>query len=470
MGQQFLFRYAVPTIILSCGVLFAGWLSTRNTAPEQSTQPTVPPLVETIQFAPRPTGFEIQVGGNVVPRREVTLSARVSGTVVRKDEACEQGRWVRHGTPLIHIDPTEYEIKVEELLRAAEQIESDLQRLKVEETSNLKLIELATRQLELANKELARNQGLVEKEAITDAELEASIRSELEARSALTQLQNLQKLLPVQRQRLDAELKTTRLKQRQAQLRVDYTSVSAPLDGIVSFTEVEPGDYVQAGDVLLRIEETNAVEVECHLRSSDLYWLWNAEPRMASEQDDAHRRFEIPDFPVTVSYSVAGQKFHWQGRLSRYSGTGIDPDTRTVPCRVVVEQPQVRPTPSEQGEPAEELSARGPERPVLMRGMFVTVSIEVIPRTPLWKIPTAAIQPNTQVWSVDRGRLKIHEIHVERQMEDGVLVRAATSELRAGDRLVVTSLMTAFQGMPVRIAEQEKASDSVMDKRGASSP
>jgi hypothetical protein len=85
-----------------------------------------------------------------------------------------------------------------------------------------------------------------------------------------------------------------------------------------------------------------------------------------------------------------------------------------------------------------------------MRGMFVTVTLDVMPRTRLWRIPTRAIQPDGQIWTVVDGKLRVHSVKPAKVLPDSVLVRADSTDFKAGDRLVVTQLVTPLDGIRIR--------------------
>ena len=260
-------------------------------------------------------------------------------------------------------------------------------------------------------------------------------------------LQNARDLIPVRRLRLEAELKSTGFRQRKAQLNLDRTLVVAPFDGIITNDAVELGDFVQPGNVLLGIQETASIEVECYLRTDDLYWLWNSQMQgtVENQDDDASANraaFEIPRVPATVTYTIAEQKFQWQGMLARYGGRGIDRTTRTVPCRVIVSSLR------------REDAVDGP--PSLMRGMYVTVTLPVSPDVRLWRVPNRALQPNGQVWTLDGTPLRMHKIEPVRVLPDSVLIRADRAPLKAGDRIIVSPLTTEFDGMRVRQVESSE--------------
>lgn len=440
------FSQLVPAVlILGIGISGLVWLSGESEPPAQTAKPVVPPPVETQVLDPEIRTFTIHTDGNVEPRRVAVLSAQVSGVVIEKPETIESGRAVRADDLLLKIDPQEYQIELEQLAAELLQVDADLSRLDAEEDGQQALLKLAQREAELAAAAFARLKGLVGVDAAGIADLEAAEQSELKARTSVKMLENASRLIPEQRKRLQAQRKLTELRQQEAQLKLDRTTVTAPFDGIVSSIAVERGNSVLAGDILLSVEDTSSMEVACTLKSDDLYWLWNS---MASKNTESPTRetvdseldnaifADIPASAATVTWQTAGRQFQWTGRLSRFEGGGFDDRTRTVPCRVLVEHS----TPRDESD--------GP--PALMRGMFVSVELEVVPRDPLWRIPARAVQPDGQVWTVNSGVLRVHSIEPVRTLPDGVLVRADSSGLKAGDHVVITQMTTPLDGNQVR--------------------
>lgn len=437
MFRRVLSSTLAPTIIIAAGLIAFFWLKSQDAPPARTQVAPSAPVVETISFEPTSASFEIRVGGNVVPSREVTISAQVEGVIVAKSADLEGGRYVAKGTSLLQIDPASYELAVQVLANESKQVEEDLRQVEVESVGNAALVKIAESKMTLATLELNRVKDLFDNKAVAETEYEAAQTFELEASHALQVLRNIRDQFPIRRERLGAELKLTDLRRQQAQLSLDRASVTAPFDGIITNDAIEVGDFVQAGDVLLEVEETASVEVECNLRTDDLYWLWNAQ--LPDGNDHAHQTaFEVPGVSATVTYTVGGRDFRWQGTLARYEGRGVDRTTRTIPCRVTVSQ-------------SKRDVDDGP--PSLMRGMYVSVSLLVTPRVELWQLPNRAVQPNGQVWTINDDVLRIHQVEPARVLPDSVLIRADATDLKPGDRIIVSQLATPFDGMQVRQSE-----------------
>ena len=403
------------------------------------------PLVETITVEPHQGGLDFSIDGVVVPFREIDLAAEVSGRIAKRTEICRAGNYVTRGTPLIEIDDRDYKLEADQLERELAQASVSLKELDVEVSNTKALVKLAKEQLVLQRRELQRRQKLADKRVVTDTDLDEAKRDELAAVQSLLTLENQVQLFQTRRGRLESARDLWMSQLEKAQLDLRRTKIDAPIDGVIIREMVEEDSYVQKGTSLVKLEDTSAVEVKCNLRMEDLYWLWSQTATTSEPARSPMRDYQIPRAPVTISYELVGRRYLWDGVLSRFDGIGIDERTRTVPCRVLVDDPRkVRVEGTGEGM----VGPIGP--PALVRGMYVMVSVHAQPRMTLLEIPQQAVQPGNIVWQVVDGRLSIRRIRVADSANDMVLIYAEASGLKPGMKLVSSPLALATDGMAVR--------------------
>lgn len=430
-SMQQLRHILIPVLILVAGAGGYYGLTVWKQPPPRTEVPYLPPLVETATASAFQNSFPLKVHGEVVPYREIRIAAEVSGRIVKKHDRLRGGRYVEAETPLLTIDPKPYELELERLRQAERQVQLEEQRAMLEEKHAGKLIGLAERRLDLAKKELRRLESLTEQVTSTQAERDEAERNVLQIQDILTVLENRRETLPLQLAEVQAKAAALTAQKERAELDLAKTEIVAPLNALVTADEVEVGSYVEAGDSLLTLQDTSQFEISCRFRSEDLLWLQDSR---SDEENASRASFEIPEQPATVTFRSGDETFRWEGRLARTDGMGFDPTTRTVACRVLVEQP---------------LLADSSRLPSLVDGLFVQVEIEVTPRSELLAIPRDALQPDGQVWTVSEGKLKVHHVRPARITESIVLLRPGT-EIRADDRVVTSSLPVAWDGMDVR--------------------
>jgi len=452
-------RVIAPIAIVAVGIGGYMVLSAQREVPVRAADETEAPLVETVSVTQHSGEMDIEVDGTVVPYRDVTVSAEVPGRIAKKADICRAGRYVTQGTLLFEIDPRDYSLEVQRLANEVQQAVHQIEELDVEIANTESLIELAQEDLELQQRDLERIEDLANRNVLTESDLDDAKRLELAARNTLKTLNNQLALLTARKNRLEQAKLLKEIQLEKAQLDQARTKISAPIDGMIVEDMVEQDSYVQPGAALVKIEDTSRAEILCNLESRDIYWLWHdtqtggdqsseavAQSTGASTPapiDDLPNTYRLPPVPVTVLYEAGGQRFAWDGRLSRYEGTGIDQQTRTVPCRVVVDDPR-------QWRPWKESQSVSGAPGALRRGMFVTVIVHVRPDTEILTVPRQAIRPGSVVWTVEDDQLRVRPVQVADVDDQQALVHAPASGIRAGDHVVLSPVAFAHDGMAVR--------------------
>ncbi len=338
------------------------------------------------------TGVDLQlrVDGTVVPYRETQIAAEVAGRIVFKSELCEAGSYVRKDEVLMRIDATDYELEVQRLGRMQEQEYQALQEVDQEMINTQRLIEVAQEDVQLQQKEVDRQKSLPDGFA-APAEVDQALRALLQAKQQLVTSQNQLDLLRKRRVRLEASERLAATQLRQAEINLERTEIKAPIDGVIVNEDAELNSFVARGSTLVTMEDTSKVEVATSLRMDQLYWILDQQRRKV---DHWSRGYDLPETKALIEYELSGRDdvvYRWQGRLLSYDGIGLDPDTRTVPVRVLVDNP--REFVNELGEVQSTASPTA-----LVRGMFVRVKLLIHPQTPLVVIPPEALKPGNRIW------------------------------------------------------------------------
>ncbi len=440
-------RILLPVIILAMGVGGFFALGSRPKLPLEEAAESPAPAVEVVPVAIHEGVLNIDVDGVVVPYREVSLAAEVSGRISMKADVCRAGNYVTKGTTLLEIDPRDYELKVRQLTKQLNQADVELKELDVESDNTKSLIELAEDTLKLRQNEHKRFADLAKKDYATDSQLEEQQQNVLTARNALLKLNNQLRTLATRRIRLENAQEFMAVQLEKAQLDLSRAKIVAPIDGVVISDPVELDSYVNVGSSLVDIEDTSAVEVKCNLRMKELYWLWNQPDAQhgASAETEARTGYQIPKTPVEVTYRMGGREYCWDGILSRFDGIGLDSQTRTVPCRVVVKSPRAVRVKDVDGA---RRVPTGP--PALVRGMYVSVLVHTNPQDVLFDVPEQAVRPGDRLWRVRGGKLAVLKVQVVGVSADVATVQAKPEALGVGDKVVVSPLAFVEDGMAVR--------------------
>ena len=263
-------------------------------------------------YSVRESTDDAQIEGDIVP-----ISARVGGTVGRV--LVDDNQYVKAGTVLVEIDPTDYQVALDraqaELADAQANSQAARTGVPLASTTTSSQLDIAKanraaaqKQVDAANArlreaqanfkktsaDLARFKPLVEKDEISRQQYDAAVAAEEAARAAVesanaavataesqVQQANAQvaaastvpEQVNISRAKAsasEAQVQKNQAALAQARLNIQYTTVKAPTDGIVSRKSVQPGQIVQPGQPLLAIVPLENVWVVANFKESQL--------------------------------------------------------------------------------------------------------------------------------------------------------------------------------------------------------
>ncbi|MHC2254980.1 membrane fusion protein (multidrug efflux system) [Bradyrhizobium embrapense] len=226
---------------------------------------------------------KIQTTDDAYIRAELTqLSSRVSGEVLTV--AVSDFQRVRAGDLLVQIDPADYQAQVAQaeagvvgaqaaLDNLNNQVELQYATIAQAEASRLS----AEAQQTLARQEQERQQSLSQTDAGTRQRLEqatasyAKAEADVKASRAViaAQRHQLEVLQGTKKQRA-ADLDAAKALLASARLKLGYTKIVAPFDGVTGERQVQPGDYVNIGTNLVNVVPLPNVYVIANYKETQL--------------------------------------------------------------------------------------------------------------------------------------------------------------------------------------------------------
>lgn len=225
----------------------------------------------------------------------------------------------------------------------------------------------------------------------------------------------------------EAALQDARVSYEQAQQNLERTEIRAPFTGLVRSENVDIGQFISRGAPIATIYASDLVEVRLPIADRQLAFL-NLPVTL---------RGELPSHlqpKVTLSTEYAGQKLSWRGNIVRTEAE-IDISSRMV--QLVARVPNT------------------PEQTPLSVGLFVEAEIEGLSAEDIVVLPRSALRNDDQVLVVDADdKLRFRAIEPLRLYQDNVLVK---SGLEAGERVCLSPLQTAIDGMTVNPVIEEDA-------------
>jgi membrane fusion protein (multidrug efflux system) len=225
----------------------------------------------------------VQTTNDAYVRAETTrLSSRVAGEVLTV--ALKDFQRVKAGDLLIQIDPADYEAQVAQAEAGVGGAQAALDNLdnQVElqyatiAQAEAQRVSAQAREVE-ARQEQERQQSLTQTEAGTRQKFEQAVadyaRAQADVRASAAviaaQRHQLEVLSGTKRQRA-ADLQGARATLAAARLRLGYTKIAAPFDGVVGERQVQPGDYVNIGTNLINVVPLPNVYVIANYKETQL--------------------------------------------------------------------------------------------------------------------------------------------------------------------------------------------------------
>lgn len=233
----------------------------------------------------------VQTTNDAYVRAELTrLASRVSGEVLTVGVTDFQR--VKAGDLLIQIDPADYEAQVaqsEAAVAAAQAVFDNLANqieLQYATIAQAQAARLSAEAMEVeARQEQERQQSLTQTESGTRQRFEQAVAGYAKAqadvrasRAVIAAQQHQLEVLQGTKKQRAADIEATKATLAGAKLKLGYTKISAPFDGVVGERQVQPGDYVNIGTNLINVVPLPKVYVIANYKETQLTHVAPGQP------------------------------------------------------------------------------------------------------------------------------------------------------------------------------------------------
>lgn len=271
----------------------------------------------------------------------------------------------------------------------------------------------------LAEAELARAQAALEEEIARGRVAEQEWRSVNNTPAPELGLRKPQLA------REQANLQAAEAQLLRAKRNLERTKIRAPYDGLVKKRNVNIGQVITVAGQLGEIFATDVAEVRLPLTDNDIAFIGDIEQRQPS---------------VVLQARVAGETRFWQGAMVRNEAV-LDESRRVIFGVVQVLDPYNR--------------KQNTHQIPLRFGRFVKAEITGIEVDNVVKLPREVGRLDGTVLTVDaESSLHINEVGVVRSDETYLYI---SSGLPATHQVVLSAVPNPYQGMPVKVLEEEQA-------------
>jgi multidrug efflux system membrane fusion protein len=388
---KLILRIILPILVLAGAGYGTVTIIRNRPVPETRAAAITLPLVETIEAGYSNVTLSVFAEGTVAPRTVSELTPEVAGRVIDVADSLVVGGFFEEGDVLLRLDARDYELAV---------------------TRGQSAIAQAKLRLETERQEAAV--AMVEWELLGSGRPTPLAMREPHIAEALAALASAEAAL------------------QQSEYDLERTIVVAPFAGRVRQEHIDIGQFVARGNSVATLYSVDSAEVRLPIPDSELAFLsLNLAYREESSTAEA-----IPDPRVIIRSQFAGREHEWSGRVVRTEGE-IDPRTRMVHAIARVEDPYAR--------------GNDPNRPPLAVGMFVEAEIIGRSSGSVVVLPRTVLRGADRVLIVDSAdQVRFRQVELFRLERDRILVSSGIEE---GDRIIVSPLENAVDGMEVQVQE-----------------
>ncbi len=439
----------IPILI---GVAFVLFLK------QQMKQPVQGPIKETaqqVQVIAVPSAEVVPTAsghGTVQPARTWEAVAQVKGKILEKHPRLQKGALLEAGTLLLLIDPADYELAITQSEADIAATRAQIQELDAKAKNSAASLRIEQKALALSRKELERFQSVFERGGISRSDLETQERSLLAQQQSVQNQKNTLSLIPSQKALLEAQLAKQEAQLTANRRDLAHTEVRLPFTGRIAEVNVELNQYVREGEVLTVADDLERAEVEIQIPMERMAALIRSDAPLNLLENPAQAANKSFPLKAAIRLREGNIDAAWKGRFARFSDT-LDPKTRTVGVILEIDDPYSRVQPG--------------VRPPLLKGMFVEAMLSGKPQVQSLVIPRSALH-NGQVYRVTAdNRLQLQTVKIGLLQPEYAVI---TGGLAEGERIVVTDLIPAIDGMLLRPVDAPETVKKLLATAGHTGP
>jgi len=403
---------AVSVVAAACFLTSCG----RSGANTKSDPEGPAPRAAVVEVRRRPVANTLSIAGEFLPYQEVELHAKVSGYI--RQINVDIGDHVKKGQILAVLEVPELVAQVSEAVAGVKHSQEEIARARNEvtraEADHAALHAAATRLRQASE----TRPGLIAEQELDDATAkDRSSQAQVDAaKSALAAAQQ--------------QLSVSQANQQHYSAMSDYSRITAPFDGVVTWRYADTGSLIQAGTSnmtsmpVVKLSEVDVLRLRIPVPES-----------LAASVHDG----EVADIRVQAT----GE--HFAGKVKRFTDA-LDRSTRTMQVEIDVPNPNYKLTP----------------------GMYADVSLKVQNIPDALTVPVQALSRSGDKTTVlmvnEHNRVEEREIRVGVEGANRVQVLAGVDE---GNKVIVGSLSSFQAGERVEPHMSALADESYNTNEGA---
>lgn len=310
-------RYAlmaiVPLILIAGGVYY--WLTSGKTASTDNAY---------------------------IQQNRVSITSEVGGKIL--DVLVSENQQVKKGQILFHIDPSTYQLQLQQATATLANAEVDVQTLGATVDSNAGAIAAAQSAVKYAQQNYDRHAALMARGFNTRANMDTAYNQLMQAKA---QLQTAQASAAVDRAKLAAppevggvnpDIAAARAQIATAKLAIGRTTIVAPFDGVVTQTgNLQVGQMAAAGLPMVTLVANGGSWVEANFKETDLKKMVPGLP--AKIKIDAYPGVELKGHVASIGAGTGSEFSILPAQNANGNWVKV---TQRVPVRIAIDEKSPR--------------------------------------------------------------------------------------------------------------------------------
>jgi membrane fusion protein, multidrug efflux system len=396
----------------------------RSKAKESAPAAPPPPTVVVAEVVRKTVPIVAEFVAQTDAVQTVELRARIQGVLQRV--RFKEGSDVKEGQVLFEIERTQYEAALQTARAQLAKAQAELAKAQAQVEVLRSQAQLEQRRAALAKAKLdvTRLRPLAQARAVPQVDLDNALAAEQVAvagvAAAEAALKDTELAQRIGIQQAQAAVEAGRAAVTQAQLDLGYTTIRAPVTGIIGRLDVNEGNLVGRGEPTLLATMSTYDPIKISATVSEVDYLRFA--RRTAERGGAGQ-----GMPLELVLAD-GTRYPLRGRMTTLDRT-VDPKTGTIVVEALFPNPEK----------------------LLKPGQFGRVRAVVDERQDAVLVPQVAVQEVQGAKSVlvvgADDKVVLRTVTLNERIGDQIIV---TRGLEAGERVIVEGLQKVRPGMQVK--------------------
>lgn len=262
----------------------------------------------------------------------VRIAPRVSGKIVSLPVMTHQH--VNAGQLLLKLDKQPFVIALHKSEAALQLAKQQWETAKLNVETARADIDKQQALYDDALRQSVRTSSLYKRHAISKAELDSAVYHSREASAALKAAKSVLEQADHRQQMAQAQVDMAATELDQARLKLSYTQITAPADGILGEIEMRPGDIINAGQALFPLVEDNTYWVSANYKETDLMRIHPGQPAMVQIDMYPNKNFKGVVDSLSPASGVAFSLLPPENATGNWVKV-----TQRFPVRIRIDQP-----------------------------------------------------------------------------------------------------------------------------------